>query len=67
MSEVALKIIQKPGWPTDLNHPLEVIAREKSTTIGMEYVKRDEKSDIEGYDYKNILAESSRIEGGSFR
>ena len=35
----------------------EVIASEKSTTIVMEYVKRDEKSDIEGYDYKNILAE----------
>ena len=72
MSEVPLKIVQKPGWQTDLNHPFimkvkEVIAREKSTTIVMEYVKRDEKSDIEGYDYKNILAESSRIEGGSFR
>ena len=68
---VPLKIVQKPGWQTDLNHPFimkvkEVIARsEKSTTIVMEYVKRDEKSDIEGYDYKNILAESSRIEGGS--
>ena len=35
----------------------EVIASEKSTTIVMEYVKRDEKSDIEGYDYKNILTE----------
>ena len=35
----------------------EVIASEKSTTIVMEYVKRDEKSDIDGYDYKNILAE----------
>ena len=47
MSEVALKIIQKPGWQTDLNNPFimkvkEVIAREKSTTIVMEYVKRDE-------------------------
>ena len=72
MSKVALIIIQKPGLQTDLNHPFimkvkEVIAREKSTTIVMEYVKRDEKSDIEGYDYKNknILAESFRIEGGS--
>ena len=35
----------------------EVIASEKSTMIVMEYVKRDEKSDTEGYDYKNILAE----------
>jgi len=35
----------------------EVIASEKSTTIVMEYVKRNEKSDIEGYDYNNILAE----------
>ena len=62
MSEVPQKIIQKPGWQTDLNHPFkmkvkEVIASsEKSTTIVMEYVKRW-KSDIEGYDDKNILAE----------
>ena len=35
----------------------EVIACEKSTTIVMEYVKRDEKSDVEVYNYKNILAE----------
>ena len=48
LSEVPLKIVQKPGWQTDLNHPFimkvkEVIARsEKSTTIVMEYVKRDE-------------------------
>ena len=48
MSEVPLKIAQNPGWQTDLNHPFimkvkEVIASsEKSTTIVMEYVKRDE-------------------------
>ena len=48
MSEVPLKIIQKPGWQTDLNHPFimkvkEVIASsEISTAIVMEYVKRDE-------------------------
>ena len=48
MSEVPLKIIQKPGWQTDLNHPFimkvkEVIASsEKSTAIVIEYVKRNE-------------------------
>ena len=48
LSEVPLKIIQKPGWQTDPNHPFiakvkEVIgSSEKSTTIVMEYVKRDE-------------------------
>ena len=48
MSEVPLKIAQNPGWQTDLNHPFimkvkEVIASsEKSITIVMEYVKRDE-------------------------
>ena len=46
-SEVALKTIQTPSWQTDLNHPFimkvkEVINSEKSTTIVMEYVKRDE-------------------------
>ena len=40
------------GWQTDLNRPCitkvkEVITGEKSTTIVMEYVRRDEKSDRE--------------------
>ena len=35
----------------------EVITGEKSTTIVMEYVRRDEKSDREVYYYNNILAE----------
>ena len=57
MSEVPLKIVQKPGWQTDLNHPIitkvkEVIGSEKSTTIVLEYAKRDEKSD-----HNKILAE----------
>ena len=57
MSEVPLKIVQKPGWQTDLNHPFitkvkEVIGSEKSTTIVLEYAKRDEKSD-----HNKILAE----------
>ena len=57
MSEVPLKIIQKPGWQTDLNHPFitkvkEVIGSEKITTIVLEYAKRDEKSD-----HNKILAE----------
>ena len=45
-NEVVLKIIQKPDWQTDLNHPFimkvkEIIARsEKSTTIVMEYKER---------------------------
>ena len=47
LSEVALKIIQTTGWQTDLNRPCitkvkEVITGEKSTTIVMEYVRRDE-------------------------
>ena len=35
----------------------EVIASEKSTTIVMEYVRIDEKSEREVFDYNNILAE----------
>ena len=47
LSEVTLKIIQMTGWQTNLNRPcitkvMEVITSEKSTTIVMEYVKRDE-------------------------
>ena len=36
---------------------MEVITSEKSTTIVMEYVRRDETSDREVYYYNNILAE----------
>ena len=50
------------GWQTDLNRPFitkvkEVITGEKSTTIVMEYVRRDEKSDREVYYFNNVLAE----------
>ena len=50
------------GWQTNLNRPcitkvMEVITSEKSTTIVMEYVRRDETSDREVYYYNNILAE----------
>ena len=62
LSEVALKIIHMTGWQTDLNRPFitkvkEVITGEKSTTIVMEYVRRDEKSDREVYYFNNVLAE----------
>ena len=62
LSEVTLKIIQMTGWQTNLNRPcitkvMEVITSEKSTTIVMEYVRRDETSDREVYYYNNILAE----------
>ena len=62
MSEVPLKIVQKPGWQTDLNHPFitkvkEVIGSEKSTTIVLEYAKRDEKSARKVYYHNKILAE----------
>ena len=36
---------------------MEVMTSEKSTTIVMEYVRRDETSDREVYYYNNILAE----------
>ena len=43
----------------------EVITGEKSTTIVMEYVRRDEKSDREVYYYNNILAEKiAKFHGG---
>ena len=47
---------------TDLNHPCitkvkEVITSEKSTTIVMEYVRIDDKSEREVFDYNNILVE----------
>ena len=69
LSEVALKIIQTTGWQTDLNRPcitkvMEVVTGDKSTTIVMEYVRRDEKSDREVYYYNNVLAEqNSTVEG----
>ena len=57
------------GWQTNLNRPCitkvkEVINGKKSTTIVMEYVRRDEKSDREVYYYNNIVAEqNSTVEG----
>ena len=50
------------GWQTDRNRPFikkvkEVITGEKSTTIVMEYVRRDEKSDREVYYFDNVLVE----------
>ena len=62
MSEVALKITQMTGWQTNLNRPFttkvkEVKTGEKSTTIVMEYVRIDEKSDREVYYSNNVLAE----------
>ena len=50
------------GWQTNLNRPcitkvMEVITSEKSTTIVMEYVRRDETSNRGVYYYNNILTE----------
>ena len=56
-SEVALKIIQMPSWHPFMAKFKEVITSEKSTTIVMEYAKRDEKSDRNVYYNNKILAE----------